>query len=169
MKLRTVFLTTAAFALAAACTPAAETPVAEAPPATDIAEPAPELSGPAAENTTDSLASTPADAPAATDAGTTTPAAPPAATPAPAASPAADAIATGRAAYAQSCAMCHGPAGAGTNLGVALTAGLDAASIKEKVVKGKINATDIMPAMGAAFSEEQLDALAIFIEDGLPQ
>ncbi len=166
MKLRTVFLTTAAFALAAACTPAAETPVAEAPPTAEIAEPtAP--SGPAADNTTDSLASTPADAPMTADAGATPAAPAPAATPA--AVPAADAHAVGRAAYAQYCVMCHGPAGAGTQMGVALTAGLDAAAVKEKIVKGKINATDTMPPMGAMYSEAQLNALAAFIEAGLPQ
>lgn len=168
MKLRTVFLTTAAFALAVACTPAAETPAADAPAATDIAEPtAP--SGPAADNTTDSLASTPpTDAPVTADAGAT-PAAPPAATPAPAATPPADAHAVGRAAYAQACVMCHGPTGAGTQMGVALTAGLDAAAVKEKVLKGKINPTDTMPPMGAMYSEAQLNALAAFVADGLPQ
>lgn len=167
MKLRTVFLTTAAFVLAAACTPAAETPAAEAPPTAEIAEPtAP--SGPAADNTTDSLASTPADTPVTADAGATPAAAPtPAATPA--AVPAADVHAVGRAAYAQTCVMCHGPAGAGTQMGVALTAGLDYAAIKEKIVKGKVNATDTMPPMGAAYSAEQLDALAKFVEAGLPQ
>lgn len=167
MKLRTVFLTTAAVALAVACTPAAETPAADAPAPSDIAEPtAP--SGPAADNTTDSLASTPADAPVTADAGTT-PAAPPAATPAPVATPAADVHAVGRAAYAQACVMCHGPTGAGTQMGVALTAGLDAAAVKEKVLKGKVNPTDTMPPMGAMYSEAQLNALAAFVADGLPQ
>lgn len=166
MKLRTVFLTTAAFALATACTPAAETPAAEVPPAAEIAEPT-SPSGPAAENTTDSLASTPADASAPGAA----PAAPPAtATPAaPAAGPTAAELANGRSTYAQTCAMCHGPAGAGTPMGVALTAGLDYAAIKEKVVKGKINPTDAMPPMGAMLSEDQLDDLAKFVEAGLPQ
>jgi mono/diheme cytochrome c family protein len=167
VKLRTVILTTAAFALAAACTPAAETPAAEAPPAPEIAEPT-TPSGPAADNTTDSLASTPTDAPAVPGAATT-PAAPLAATSAPPATPAADAHAVGRAAYAQTCIMCHGPAGAGTTMGVALTAGLDAAAVKEKIVKGKVNPTDTMPPMGAAYSPEQLNALAAFIEAGLPQ
>jgi len=169
VKLRTVFLTTAAFALAVACTPAAETPATDAPAPSDIAEPtAP--SGPAADNTTDSLASTPADAPVTADAGTTTPAAPPAATPAPpTATPPADVHAVGRAAYAQTCIACHGPTGAGTTNGVALTAGLDAAAVKEKVLKGKINPNDVMPAMGVMYSEAQLNALAAFVADGLPQ
>lgn len=167
MKLRTVFLTTAAFALATACTPAAETPAAEAPPAAEIAEPT-SPSGPAAENTTDSLSSTPADAsvPGVTPA----PAAAPAATATtPAAGPTAAELANGRSTYVQTCAMCHGPAGAGTPMGVALTAGLDYAAIKEKVVKGKINPTDAMPPMGAMLSEDQLDDLAKFVEAGLPQ
>jgi len=168
VKLRTAFLTTAAFALAAACTPAAETPATEAPPVAEIAEPT-TPSGPAAENTTDSLSSTPVDptAPAAAPA----PAAPPASTTpvAPAAGPTTAELASGRATYAQTCAMCHGPAGAGTSMGVALTAGLDYAAIKEKVVKGKITPTDNMPPMGAMLSEDQLDDLAKFVEAGLPQ
>lgn len=171
MKLRTVLLTTAAFALAAACTPAAEGPAPETPAAAEIAEPT-SPSGPAAENTTDSLASAPADAAlVAADGPAATPApAPvaPAATPT-AAGPTAEELANGRASYAQSCAMCHGPAGAGTPMGVALTAGLDFAAIREKVVKGKIATTDTMPPMGAVFSDEQLDDLARFIEAGLPQ
>ena len=57
MKLQTILLTTAAFALAA-CNPAAETPAPEVAPPADIAAVAPE-SGPAAENTTDTLASAP--------------------------------------------------------------------------------------------------------------
>lgn len=65
--------------------------------------------------------------------------------------------------------MCHGPTGAGTQMGVALTAGLDYAAIKEKIVKGKIAPTDTMPPMGAAYSEEQLDDLSKFVEAGLPQ
>ena len=168
VKLRTVFLTTAAFALATACTPAAETPAAEAPPAAEIAEPT-SPSGPAAENTTDSLASTPADATA--PGATPAPAAPPAATTpaAPAAGPTAAELANGRSTYVQTCAMCHGPGGAGTPMGVALTAGLDYAAIREKVTKGKVAPTDTMPPMGAMLSEDQLDDLAKFVEAGLPQ
>ena len=167
MKLRTVFLTTAAFALATACTPAAETPAAEVPPAAEIAEPT-SPSGPAAENTTDSLASTPADATA--PGAAPAPAAPPAATPAaPAAGPTAAELANGRSTYVQTCAMCHGPGGAGTPMGVALTAGLDYAAIREKVTKGKVAPTDTMPPMGAMLSEDQLDDLAKFVEAGLPQ
>lgn len=167
MKLRTVLLTTAAFALAAACTPAAEGPAPEAPAAAEIAEPT-TPSGPAAENTTDSLASTPAAGAPTTDTAAATPAP---AVPAPAASagPTAEELANGKAAYAQTCAMCHGPTGAGTQMGVALTAGLDYAAVKEKIVKGKIAPTDTMPPMGAAYSEAQLDDLAKFVEAGLPQ
>jgi mono/diheme cytochrome c family protein len=168
VKLRTVLLTTAAFALAAACTPAAEGPAPATPAAGEIAKPT-TPSGPAAENTTDSLASTPADAAPATDTSA------PAVTPAPAtptvapAGPTAEELANGKAAYAQTCAMCHGPTGAGTQMGVALTAGLDYAAIKEKIVKGKIAPTDTMPPMGAAYSEDQLDDLSKFVEAGLPQ
>lgn len=166
MKLRTVLLTTAAFALAAACTPAAEGPAPEAPAAGEIAE-ASSPSGPAAENTTDSLASTPADSAPVTDTAAATPA--PATPTAAPAGPTAEELANGKAAYAQTCAMCHGPTGAGTQMGVALTAGLDYAAIKEKIVKGKIAPTDTMPPMGAAYSEEQLDDLSKFVEAGLPQ
>jgi mono/diheme cytochrome c family protein len=167
VKLRTVLLTTAAFALAAACTPAAEGPAPETPAAAEIAEPT-TPSGPAAENTTDSLASTPAAGAPTTDTAAATPA-PVTPAPAAAAGPTAEELANGKAAYAQTCAMCHGPTGAGTQMGVALTAGLDYAAVKEKIVKGKIAPTDTMPPMGAAYSEAQLDDLAKFVEAGLPQ
>ena len=124
-------------------------------------------SGPAAENTTDSLArQAPADP-------TATPRLP--ATPAPAApaaaGPTAAELANGRAVYAGagSCAMCHGPTGQGTQMGVALTAGHTYAVIKEKIAKGMVNPGDKMPPMGAALSAEQLDDLAKFVEAGLPQ
>ena len=160
MKVRTVFLTASVFALLAACTPAPEEPAPAVPAPAPIAEAPAAPSGPAAENTTDSLA--------------TTPAADPAAAPAPAAGatpavPAAADFTAARVAYGNSCAMCHGPAGQGTQMGVALTAGLEADAVKEKIVKGQINPGDKMPAMGAALSAEQLDALAKFVEAGLPQ
>lgn len=163
MKLRTALLTAAAFGLAA-CTPAAEEPAPATPdPAPIAAEEAP--SGPAAENTPDSLASTPAADPAAPAA--TTPAAPAA----PAGGPTLEELANGRTLYAGagSCALCHGPAGQGTPMGVALTAGLEYAAIKEKITKGMINPGDKMPPMGAALSAEQLDDLSKFVEAGLPQ
>lgn len=164
MIFRTAILTTAAAAcLAAACTPAAEAPAPAAPPAAPIAEET-GPSGPAEANTTDSLASSPAADPAA---------APAPASPAVPAAPAATAsptnFAVGKAAYAQACAMCHGPAGSGTQMGVALTAGLDAEAVKEKVVKGIIDAGNKMPPMGAAFSPEQLEDLSQFVAAGLPQ
>lgn len=164
MKLRTAILTVSALALAAACTPAAEDPAPATPDPAPIAEDAPP-SGPAAANTPDSLSSTPDAAPAAA--------------PAPAAttpgdlritdSPTLEQVAEGRAAYTASCAMCHGPTGQGTQMGVALTNGLEIPVIKEKVVKGMINPGDKMPPMGAAMSPETLDALAKFVAAGLPQ
>lgn len=162
MKLRTVILTVSAFALAAACTPAANEPAPAAPEAAPIAEAAPP-SGPAADNTAESLASAPAAAPVAT----------PAAPAAPGSlkvtdSPTLEQTAAGRTTYMASCAMCHGPAGQGTQMGVALTNGLEVAVIKEKVTKGMINPGDKMPPMGAALSADQLDALAKFVAAGLP-
>ena len=162
MNLRTAFLTVSLFALVAACTPAAEEPAPATPEAAPIAEAAPP-SGPAAENTSDSLASAPTAEPAV---------APAAATAAPSMkitdSPTLEQIASGRATYTATCAMCHGPAGQGTQMGVALTNGLEIAVIKEKVTKGMVNPGDKMPPMGAALSADQLDALAKFVAAGLP-
>lgn len=165
MTIRTVLLTASALVLAAACNPSATEAPAPAPaaPIADPATPAP--SGPAAENTTDSLSSTPA-APAV-----------PGATPAPAApggvtvadSPTLEEIATAKTAYAASCAMCHGPTGQGTQMGVSLVNGLEVAVVKEKVTKGMINPGDKMPPMGAALSPAALDALAKYVAAGLPQ
>lgn len=164
VNLRTAFLTTAAVIGLAACNPAAnEAPAPAAAPAAEIVAPA-EPSGPAAENTSDSLASAPpadAVAPATT-------AVPPAAPPA-AAGPTKEELANGAAVYARTCAMCHGPTGAGTQMGVALTAGHDAATVKEKVTKGMINPGDKMPPLAAAMTPEDLDAVAKYVEAGLPQ
>ena len=162
MNLRTAFLTASAFALAAACTPAANDPAPATPEAAPIVETTPPPSGPAAENTTDSLSTTPAADPAATPA----PAAP--ATAAAASGPTTAELTAGRGTYAASCAMCHGPTGQGTQMGVALTNGLEVAVIKEKVTKGMVNPGDKMPPMGAALSADQLDALAKFVAAGLP-
>ena len=159
MKLRTVFLTVSAIALVAACTPAANEPAPAVPAAAPIAEPA-APSGPAAENTPESLATAPVADPAA-------PAAP-AATPVPAAAPATVDLSAGRTTYAATCAMCHGPAGQGTQMGVALSNGLEASVVKEKVTKGMVNPGDKMPPMGAALSASQLDSLAQFVAAGLP-
>ena len=156
MKIRFALLTASAFALAAACTPAAQEPAPATPAAAPIVETTPPPSGPAAENTTDSLSST---APAAT---------PVPATPAAAAGPTTAELTAGRGTYAATCAMCHGPAGQGTQMGVALTNGLEVAVIKEKVTKGMVNPGDKMPPMGAALSADQLDALAKFVAAGLP-
>lgn len=161
MKIRTFLLTASAFALAAACTPAAQEPAPATPEAAPIVEPAtPPASGPAAENTPDSLATAPAATPAPA---TSTPAATPAA-----AGPTAAELAAGRSTYTATCAMCHGPAGQGTQMGVALTNGLEVAVIKEKVTKGMVNPGDKMPPMGAALSADQLDSLAKFVAAGLP-
>ena len=172
MNLQTILMTAAAAVALAACTPAAETPAPEVAAPADIAAPAPEA-GPAAENTTDTLASAPpADtatpAPAAPVTTAPAAAAPPAA-PAAAAGPTKEELAAGAAVYARTCAMCHGPTGAGTQMGVGLTAGLDYEVIKEKVTKGPINPGDKMPPLGAAMSASDLSAVARFIEAGLPQ
>lgn len=168
MKLQTILLTTAAFIALAACTPAAETPAPEVAPPADIAAVTPE-SGPAAENTTDTLASAPpADAATTPAATATTPAAAPPATPAAAAGPTKEELANGAAVYARTCAMCHGPTGAGTQMGVGLTAGHEYAVIKEKVTKGTVNAGDKMPPLAAAMSADDLNDVAKFIEAGLP-
>jgi mono/diheme cytochrome c family protein len=156
VKIRFALLTASAFALAAACTPAAQEPAPATPAAAPIVETTPPPSGPAAENTTDSLSST---APAAT---------PVPATPAAAAGPTTAELTAGRGTYTATCAMCHGPAGQGTQMGVALTNGLEVAVIKEKVTKGMVNPGDKMPPMGAALSADQLDALAKFVAAGLP-
>jgi mono/diheme cytochrome c family protein len=163
VNFRTAILTAVAFGLGA-CTPAADEPAPATPDPAPIADSPAAPSGPAAENTTDSLSSTPAADPA-------TPVPAPAGATPPAAAPAADEMANGRAVYAGagSCAMCHGPTGQGTQMGVALTAGLDYEAIKEKIVKGMINPGDKMPPMGAALSADQIDDLAKFVEAGLPQ
>jgi mono/diheme cytochrome c family protein len=171
VKLHTVLLTAAAAIALAACNPA-ETPAPVTPPPADIAAPtAP--SGPAAENTSDSLSSTPPADAAATPAApgampaspaATTPAAPPAA-PA-AAGPTKAELDSGAAVYARTCAMCHGPTGAGTAMGVALTAGHEYAAIKEKIVKGIVNPGDKMPPLGAAMSADDLDDVSKFVESG---
>jgi 2-oxoglutarate dehydrogenase E2 component (dihydrolipoamide succinyltransferase) len=168
VKLHTGILTTAALITLAACNPApaADAPAAAPPPAAEIAAPAPQ-SGPAAENTTETLSTTPMADPAAAPA---PPAPALAATPpAAAASVSKEELANGAGVYARLCAMCHGPTGAGTQMGVALTAGFDAAAVQEKVTKGVIKSDDKMPALGAALSADELDDVAIYVEAGLPQ
>ena len=154
----------AAFALFAACTPAAEEAPPAAPPPAPIAEEPAGPSGPAAENTTDSLSSA-SVAPAAA------PAAPAPALSLESAEPTVEELANGRAIYAGagSCAMCHGPTGQGTQMGIALTAGLDYEAVKEKIVKGMVSPGEKMPPMGAALSADQLDDLAKFVAAGMPQ
>lgn len=173
MKHSTLLLTAAAFVALAACTPEAETPAPSVPAPADIAAAAPET-GPAAENTTDTLATAPpADVAPATPAATpvaaqppATPAAPPAT--ASAAGPTRDELANGAAVFARTCAMCHGSTGEGTQMGVALTAGHDYETIKEKVIKGPINSGDKMPPLAGAMSPKDLSDVAKFVEAGLP-
>ncbi len=162
MNFRPATLTVSALALFAACTPAAEAPVPATPPPAPIAEEPAGPSGPAAENTPDSLSTAPAD--------TAAPAAAPA-IPAASTGPSSEELANGRAIYAGvgSCAMCHGPTGQGTQMGIALTAGLDYEAVKEKIVKGMVSPGEKMPPMGAALSADQLDDLAKFVAAGLPQ
>ena len=164
MNVRLATLMVAAFALFAACTPAAEEAPPAAPPPAPIAEEPAGPSGPAAENTTDSLSSA-SVAPAAA------PAAPAPALSLESAEPTVEELANGRAIYAGagSCAMCHGPTGQGTQMGIALTAGLDYEAVKEKIVKGMVSPGEKMPPMGAALSADQLDDLAKFVAAGLPQ
>lgn len=168
MNLQTILMTAAVAVALAACTPAAETPAPEVAAPADIAAPAPEA-GPAAENTADTLASAPPADGATPAPAATTPAAAPPAAPAAAAGPSKEELANGAAVYARTCAMCHGPTGAGTQMGVGLTAGLDYAVIKEKVTKGPINPGDKMPPLAAAMSADDLDDVAKFVEAGLPQ
>lgn len=164
MNFRLATLTLSTLALIAACTPAAEEPAPATPPPAPIAEEPLGPSGPAAENTTDSLSTAPADA--AAPAAAVAPA-----IPAASAGPTAEELANGRAVYAGagSCAMCHGPTGQGTQMGVALTAGLDYDAVKEKIVKGMVSPGEKMPPMAAALSADQLDDLAKFVAAGLPQ
>jgi len=144
----------ALIAMLAACTPEAETDGAAAPPAADIAAPAPDA-GPAAPNTTDTLSTTPpADAVA--------PATAPAAASTAAATPAE--ITNGRGVYARTCAMCHGPTGQGTQIGVAITL-KDSAAIAEKVAKGG----EKMPPMASMLSVDDVDDVSKFVAAGLPQ
>jgi mono/diheme cytochrome c family protein len=162
VNFRLATLTVSALALFAACTPAAEEPAPATPPPAPIAEEPAGPSGPAAENTPESLSTAPAD--------TAGPAAAPA-IPAASTGPSTEELANGRAIYAGvgSCAICHGPTGQGTQMGIALTAGLDYEAVKEKIVKGMVSPGEKMPPMGAALSADQLDDLAKFVAAGLPQ
>jgi mono/diheme cytochrome c family protein len=166
VNFRLATLTVSALALFAACTPAAEEAAPATPPPAPIAEAPAGPSGPAAENTTESLSTTPADTAARAAAPAATPASPAEST-----GPSAEELANGRAIYAGagSCAMCHGPTGQGTQMGIALTAGLDYEAVKEKIVKGMVNPGEKMPPMGGALSADQLDDLAKFVAAGLPQ
>ena len=164
MNFRLATLTVSALALFAACTPAAEEAAPATPPPAPIAEEPAGPSGPAAENTTESLSS-------ASVAPATAPAAPAPALSLESAEPTVEELANGRAIYAGagSCAMCHGPTGQGTQMGIALTAGLDYEAVKEKIVKGMVSPGEKMPPMGGALSADQLDDLAKFVAAGLPQ
>jgi mono/diheme cytochrome c family protein len=143
-------------ALAVACTPAAEEPAqAPAAEAPAITPPADTATGPAAPNTADTLAAAPPDQAAA----------PPAAAPA-AVTP--EELASGRAAYARTCAMCHGAKGEGTPAAAAIVS-RDAAVIADKVAKGAINPGDRMPSMAAMMAPGEVEAVAKFVAAGFPQ
>ena len=145
-------------ALTVACTPASDD--AAAPPAADttaITPPADTATGPAAPNTADTLATAPPEQ-------TVAPA--PAASTAPAASP--EELASGRAAYSRTCALCHGAKGEGTPAAAAI-ASRDVAVIANKITKGPINPGDRMPALAAMMSGDEVDDVAKFVAAGLPQ
>ncbi len=57
----------------------------------------------------------------------------------------------------------------GTAMAVALTAGHEAAVVKEKVTKGVIKPGDKMPALGNAMPAQDLNDVAKFVEAGLPK
>ena len=175
MKLH-LLLTTGALAVLAACGgPSTDGAKPEAPATSDIAAPTPD-SGPAAPNTTDTLSSTPAETPppAAVPPAVVPPTTPPAPTPVsatPTAQPTGPTkaeLAAGAGVYTRTCAMCHGPTGGGTAMGVPLAAAKDIAKIKEKVTKGVVATGDKMPPMGAALSAEDLDAVAKYVAAGMP-
>lgn len=144
--------------LTVACTPAAEEPAAAPAAEAPVVPPADTATGPAAPNTTDTLASAPP--------GQTV--APPAvaASTAPAATP--EELASGRAAFARTCAMCHGAKGEGTPAAAAI-ATRDVAVIANKIIKGPINPGDRMPTMAAMMSGDEVDDVAKFVAAGLPQ
>lgn len=76
-------------------------------------------------------------------------------------------LALGAAAWARTCAMCHGPAGKGTQMAKAIaTKSIDV--VKTKIVKGMINPGDKMPPLGAALSPEETEAVAHFVAAGFP-
>ena len=142
-------------ALTVACTPGIE----ETPPASDtsaITPPADAATGPAAPNTSETLASAPPEQAIAP---------PAAASAAPAASP--EELASGRAAYARTCAMCHGARGEGTPAAAAIAA-RDVAVIASKITKGAINPGDRMPPMAGMMSGDELDDVAKFVAAGFP-
>ncbi len=136
-------------------------PAAETAPAAPAEEPAaaPDASAPAPAET--------AAAPATPTALAAIPPAP--ATPA-APAPAqvsAETLALGRSVYAQSCAMCHGPTGAG--MGVAggppkVTGLTDDAAVTKKIVDGGTG----MPPMGGMLSADQIKAVTSYITAGMP-
>lgn len=141
-------------ALTVACTPAAEETAPAAEPAADITAPADTATGPAAPNTTDTLAATPSDQTG------SAPAAGTGATP--------EELASGRAAYSRTCAMCHGAKGEGTPAAAAI-ASRDVVVIVNKVTTGPINPGDRMPSMAAMMAPGEVEAVAKFVAAGFPQ
>jgi len=142
-------------ALTVACTPAAEETAPAAAPAADLTAPADTATGPAAPNSADTLATAPSD-----PAGAAPAAASAAATP--------EELASGRAAYSRTCAMCHGAKGEGTPAAAAI-ASRDTAVIANKVTKGGINPGDRMPPMAPMMAPGEVEAVAKFVAAGFPQ
>ncbi len=155
-------------ALAAACTPGEADPIPAPAAQSDIVAPTPDAAPPVA-NTSETLASSPASElpapaePAATPAAAAADLSP--APPAPTAETAPVDLALGAAAWARTCAMCHGPDGKGTQMAKAIaTRSIEV--VKNKVTKGTINPGDKMPPLGAALSAEELEAVSHFVAGG---
>ena len=72
-----------------------------------------------------------------------------------------DQINNGRAVYAQSCAMCHGPKGEGvTDAAPPLSNQSDRAALIERIKKGGVQ----MPPMQTMLTEQQIIEVALFVE-----
>jgi mono/diheme cytochrome c family protein len=76
-------------------------------------------------------------------------------------------LALGRDAYTRTCAVCHGPTGAGLPGGNApsLAGRDDVAQISRTIAQG----SGEMPAMGATLKPEEISAIAKFVASGFPR